>query len=106
MAVSYDENVIVTFAERLYRRAATVVLVYTLLSAILGALAVKAVVSVYSVPSDSADGMTIVIALIAAGLGAVAGTGRAFVLRLQAQQALCQMHIERNTRALMISRWR
>lgn len=39
MAVTYDENVILTFAERLYRRAASTVIAYALLGALIGALA-------------------------------------------------------------------
>jgi hypothetical protein len=39
MAVAYDENVILTFAERRYRRAASMVIAYALFGAMVGALA-------------------------------------------------------------------
>lgn len=100
MAVSYDENVIVTFAERLYSRSAAIVIVYTLFGAVIGALVVKGVVAAYRINSDATNGVTIVIALIFAVLGGMIGSARAFTLRLLAQQALCQLQIERNTRGL------
>jgi hypothetical protein len=39
MAVTYDENVIVTFAARLYRRAAMMVALYAVCGTLAGALA-------------------------------------------------------------------
>jgi hypothetical protein len=97
MAVTYDANVIVTFAERLYRRAAIVVIVYTLFGAVFGALVVKGIS--YEMHSNSTTDGAIVAAAIIAVLGGLLGNERAFTLRLLAQQALCQVQIERNTRA-------
>lgn len=104
MAVSYDENVIVTFAERLYRRAATIVLAYAFLGGLIGALVVGGVAVGSHIHSDSTAGIGVVVALIGVVLGAIVGSERAFALRLQAQTALCQVQIERNTRAAMMGR--
>jgi predicted membrane-bound spermidine synthase len=104
MAVSYDENVIVTFAERLYRRAATIVILCALLGCIVGAVGVELVAAAARVHSDATNGFAVLFALVAAVIGVLIGNERAFALRLLAQQALCQVQIERNTRAAMMGR--
>ena len=100
MAASFDENVIVTFADRLYRRASTIVLTHTLLGAALAALLGVAAGTGLRMQSSGQNGLAVVLALIGAAVGAATGNARAFVLRLQAQTALCQLQIERHTRAL------
>lgn len=99
MAVTYDESVIVAFAERLYRRAATIVITTALLFMLFGAAGGAAVAALSRMPTDSRNGLAVVMGLIGAIIGAVIGSERAFTLRLMAQQALCQVQIERNTRA-------
>jgi len=87
MSVTYDENIIATFADRLYARAALAVVQYVALGAAMGA----AVAIVTSLPWPVGAG-------IGALLGGFFGNDRAFTLRLIAQTALCQAQIERNTR--------
>lgn len=87
MSMVYDEKVIVEFANRLYLRAAFIVVLYLVLGAVLGA----AIAAGFSLPS-------LVVGGIGALLGGLFGNERAFALRLMAQTALCQVQIERNTR--------
>jgi Glycine zipper len=87
--MSYDPAIVQSFADNLYRRAASIIASATVLGALLG-FAVGAAVF----PS--------VAALLAAGIGAAVGYSigreRAFRLKLDAQVALCQVQIEKNTR--------
>jgi hypothetical protein len=100
MAVTYDETVIIEFATRLYRRASSIVASYALLGAVLGALVAAIGASWYATRSGHPLNLApvLVVGLVGGALGAVVGSNRAFVLRLMAQTALCQMQIERNTR--------
>ena len=104
MAISYDERVIVEFAERLYRRAANIVISYVVIVGGLGAL-VAAIGSSWSSSSGSRapginGGVVVAVAAIGAILGYAVGSERAFSLRLAAQAALCQAQIEHNTRSV------
>jgi hypothetical protein len=86
--VAYDEAVIVRMAERLYAEAGRVVVTYAFLGAVclgLGGMAFG-------------GEMAVVGGLLGLAFGAAIGNARAEALRLQAQQALCQVQIERNTR--------
>jgi hypothetical protein len=97
--VEYDQSVIQQFAERLYRRASTVVLTYAFLGLLLGVGGAIPVVAMFaSHGSDSGKVLYVVLGLIGVGIGWAMGTERAFALRLMAQTALCQAQIERNTR--------
>lgn len=66
MAVQYDPKIIVTFAERLYAEAASIIRTYTLLGVLMGVVAgtvllmagsagPAAVVGLMGVPSSSVD---------------------------------------------------
>jgi hypothetical protein len=87
MSVTYDETVIVEFANRLYARSTFIVVLYLALGAALGA----AVAAGFSLP-------LLLGGCVGAVLGGIFGNERAFALRLMAQTALCQLQIERNTR--------
>jgi hypothetical protein len=104
--VSYDERVIVEFAEKLYRRARSLVVTWTLLGGVLAALLGWLVGAPYAMrvgnPAVSGD-LIGIAALVGALVGYVAGRERAFALRLQAQIALCQAQIERNTRGVVMT---
>ena len=93
--VKYDPQVIVTFADSLYRHAASVVLTYTVVGALIG-LASGGAVGIAVLDGGGRIGAAVGALL----LGAIAfklGQQKAFALRLQAQIALCQVQIEANT---------
>lgn len=87
---SYDPKIIQTFADGLYSRATTVVVVSVLFFAVVGGI------GGYFLFHGS--GAAILLAFGAA-VGYYLGNQRAFLLKFQAQMALCQVAIERNTRA-------
>lgn len=100
----YNADIIVAFAKRLYREATTVVATYIVAGIIIGAvLGIAGALGYEAMTRTRTD-----LSGIAWPLGAVVGglvgyaraAARAFELRLRAQLALCQVEIERNTRAL------
>lgn len=87
--MQYDPKVIVEFASKLYSRARSVVLTYTILGVLVGAGAGGAL----------GKGIGALIgAIIGGAVGYSIGSERAFQYRLQAQTALCQVQIESNSR--------
>lgn len=88
--VSYDAAVIRTFAQTLYDRAATIMFVYTAIGVVIGGTVGRL--------AFGNTGMFILAAL-AGGVGYFIGSQRAFLLKLQAQIALCQVQIEQNTQS-------
>lgn len=87
--IQYDSKVIYVFAERLYSRANSLMLTYTIIGGLVGA-AVGTVLN---------KGLgTILGAVVVGGLAFVIAQERAFQLKLQAQVALCQAQVEENTR--------
>lgn len=97
MPVAYDENVILSFADSLYRRAASLVFGHTVLGALAGAFLGLVGGGASQIPNLLILG-TLSLTLVGAIIGASIGRARAFALRLAAQTALCQVRIERNTR--------
>jgi hypothetical protein len=95
--VNYEAAVIQKFAEMLYSRARSIVVVYTVLGIIVGAVGAGALVRGLGIAS-------VVGAALCGILGYFVGQGRAFTLRLTAQQALCQIEIEKNTRGSSAAR--
>ena len=94
--VSYDASVIEKFATKLYRQAGSVVFVATVAALFVGAAAGAAI---GSGSRDSSGGLAVGGAIVFGAIGYYAGQARAFARRLQAQVALCQVKIERNTRS-------
>ena len=93
MAIKYKPAIIQQFAEKLYEQAGIVLVIYTLIGVVSGA-ATGSLFSLYRTKT-----LYVLIGAAVGGLlGYVLGQYRAFMLRLQAQQALCQMKIEENTR--------
>lgn len=89
--VQYDSGVIYQAAERLNRSAQTTIAIYTIAGILLGLVG----------GSSLGRGMGLLAllgAVILGVLGFAIGTQRAFVLKLQAQTALCQAKVEENTR--------
>jgi hypothetical protein len=96
--IEYDASVIQEFAQRLYRRAASVVVSSTALGGIGGA--VVGIGACLLLKSE--DKLTLGFAiggLVGGVFGFLRGQEHAFRLKLQAQTALCQAQIEHNTRA-------
>lgn len=98
----YHPDVIQQFADRLYRHAATIVVLYTTVSFVGGSILGGGIAFGFTRRGDLADGSLVLMALaigtIFGLMGFFRGRERGFLLRLQAQQALCQMKIEENTR--------
>lgn len=86
--MKYDATIIETFAERLYKKANSIIFTYTLAGIGLGALG-----GLIGHTPGALFG-----ALILGFIGYSIGTDKAFQYKLQAQTALCQVQIERNTR--------
>ena len=87
MYIKYDPSVICGLADKLYRRANTIVIVNAAIFGLVGL--VGGVVK--------GTGVAIIVALVAGGIGYYLGLQKAFELKLQAQTALCQVKIEENT---------
>lgn len=96
---TYDPSIIEEHAATLYRRAARVVFFWTIL---VGAVAsVAALLALKQYPAGDPTRMAILVSgVVGMMVGYYMGSGRAFQLRLQAQLALCQVAIERNTRGV------
>lgn len=97
--VKYEPLVIKKHAAKLYSRANSIVLTYSLLGFILGAAGGFVGMTVLAAGGELDAGMSVVIVTGLVGLlfGYSMGSERAFALRLQAQVALCQVSIETNT---------
>ncbi len=101
----YDEQVIRKFANRLYAKAARVVFVYAFFGIVAG-LALGWILGITEPVAMMLWGTGYEpqkLAMLAGGgilglAGLALGLRRSFFLKLQAQLALCQMQIERNTR--------
>ncbi len=95
--ISYDAAVIQEFAQRLYSQAASIVITSAFLWGIIGAAIGGAAAS----RSQESMGTAVLIGAAIGGLaGFSRGRERAFKLKLEAQVALCQAQIEKNTRAV------
>ena len=87
--IAYDPSVIRSFAQQLYDRAATIVLVNAGIGLVIGGLVGKLALG---------NGGMVVLGLAGAAAGYFLGSQKAFLLKLQAQISLCQVQIEENTR--------
>jgi hypothetical protein len=91
--VRYDPAVIQRYAQTLYAEAWMAVVSYTLMGTFPGLL-----VALLARSIDFGVALGMLAALVGCIVGYMFGAQRAFTLRLQAQMALCQVAIERNTR--------
>jgi hypothetical protein len=101
--VDYDPQVIEQFAESLYRKAMSSqrgsVVVGVVLGAVFGGIPLTSLGESWPIPS-SFGFATLIVGSIAGGIiGYVIGDARSFGYKLQAQAALCQVEIQRNTQA-------
>jgi hypothetical protein len=94
--VQYDPNVIRDFAGHLYDRARNLVFSHVMLGILAGIIGGF----VFGVQTSVGGGAMVAILLcgIFAWVGYMIASPKAFLLRLQAQSALCQVQIEVNTR--------
>lgn len=98
--MKFDPSVIESFARDLYRRASKIVIQYGLLFALLS-LPCSALIYYFvaaSVAHEFGTYIYVATGVLFMLVGIAVGSEKAFSLRLQAQTALCQVQIERNTR--------
>jgi hypothetical protein len=105
---SYSPAVLEQQAAALLRRAQWVILCYTLLGALIGGSSCVAVLVLGSVGRLVAgripiESLGLVVFFVVQVLAVALGLDRAFVLRVQAHTMLCQVQIEKNTRALVLA---
>ena len=93
----YTPEIIRTFANRLYARAAITMATSTVLGVLIGMVTAPYILQ--SLPTSVAlHCPEWVIAVIFGVIGFGQGSERSSLLKLQAQTALCQLEIEKNTR--------
>ena len=96
---TYDPSLIQKFADKLYSQAASIIAGYTIFGAIIGYTAYHFFGS--ALPPEVTAIVNVWMVTVALGLvGCYFGFQRAFMLRFRAQTALCQLEIEKNTRAV------
>jgi hypothetical protein len=99
MPIQYDPEVLQTFADVLYSRAKWIAIssafIYALAGGLIAFLCMAAIPRL--VPSDTVMAAAFFVAVIFFFVGYEAGSKKAFNLKLQAQQVLCQRQIELNT---------
>jgi hypothetical protein len=106
-SLSYDALVLKSYADRLYQEAKMITLTTTL--RYLGVMFLVSFVPVWvlhatgaALQNDQAHsvavGVSVFLMFIATMIGVERGMSRAFQLKLEAQQVLCQVAIEQNTR--------
>ncbi len=95
--VSYDASVIEQFAEALYAQAKFIIIRYCVVAGAIG-FVVGYLIADGARLRGAEAGIGGLVAVAGLVLGFAAGRARSFTLRLQAQQALCQAQIEKNSR--------
>jgi hypothetical protein len=99
----YDPSIIELAAARLYSKADAVVMgsiaTGVVVGAAFGAIPLTSLGASWPIPSTFGFATLILGAILGAVIGYTIGDARAFGYRLQAQSALCQLQIERNTSA-------
>jgi len=98
--ISYDETLIQASADALYRFAASIVLTSTIIGVIVGLIIGAFVANATPIGAFAFLGG----AVLGGYIGWSRAQSAAFLLRLQAQTALCQVQIEKNTRLTAQSR--
>ena len=103
-ATQYDAGILQQFADELYSRArrivATTTTQYGAVAFILSAIGCAPLQhAIPQMPDQELLGIVGIVTLLAIAAGVNAGRAKAFQLKLQAQQILCQRQIEANTNA-------
>ncbi len=101
----YDPSIIELSAARLYSKADAVVMgsiaTGMVIGAAFGAVPLTSLGAAWPIPSIFGVATLIVGAVLGGIIGYTIGDARAFGYRIQAQSALCQLQIERNTAAVL-----
>jgi len=101
---AYDPRVIEQFAEKLYRKASAFVAGSVAIGASLGAafgsVPLTSLGAAWPVPSYLGFATLLLGGVVGGAIGYVIGDTRSFGYTLQAQSALCQLQLERNTAIL------
>ncbi|MDI6732474.1 MAG: hypothetical protein QME51_00540 [Planctomycetota bacterium] len=93
--IQYDSKIIYEFAERLYDKAGSVVATYTIIGIILGGGGGALVGTTFR--GGEGTIVAAIIGMVILGIiGYSIGSEKAFWIKSQAQQALCQVQIEQN----------
>lgn len=103
MSVQYDPSIIVEFAEQLYKQARRVIFFYSFLGFVISAfiaIVVTALASSTYVVGGLQLASVCLVIFIGTLIGSMIGRSRAFRLKLEAQIALCDVEIEKNTRKM------
>jgi hypothetical protein len=95
--VNYDARIIQEFADRLYKRANSIITMYTLVGLFLGSAPAFFLMTESGTETTTTVIATGIVALFAGLIGFSIGRERVFRMKLQAQTALCQLKIEENT---------
>lgn len=102
MTTQYDAGILQQFADDLYARARWIVfttaLVYTFVGFVGSAILSAFMQSSMHVPDMTAIGIVVTFTLVFCAVGISSGRAKAFQLKLQAEQTLCQRQIEINSR--------
>ena len=105
MAAQYDPDILQQYADDLYSKAksiaVTTALIYVLVVFVISFVLVAAMPRV--IPAEADLTILAISTVIGICAGVDAGRRKAFSLKLQAQQILCQRQIELNTRQAMSS---
>jgi hypothetical protein len=102
VTAQYDSNILQQYADQLYRQASRIV-VWTVLRYGFAVFVVSimffiAIGSQKQIDVNAAMTIVLILTLLGCAAGVDAGRRKAFSLKLQAQQILCQREIEQNTR--------
>lgn len=103
MSTQYDPNILQQFADSLYSQAKWLVFMtasrYGLGTYLIFLVGLIAIGNIHPpVEMNTVWGLPVIPALIGTALGISVGRSKAFNLKLKAQQILCQVQIEQNTR--------
>ncbi len=104
MIINYDESVIVMHADQRFRRARTIAVMVMSFGALTSVLATWLLLRtgyLWARHPDSALPLLLLATIVGGLCGWAIGDARAATLRSSAQLALCQLQIERNTRAAL-----
>ncbi len=107
MSIEYDSTVLQRFADDLYSRARFIVLQYVVIYVVFGwvtwTVAALAYAFYHHTKGTAGDlggsEVRAMFVIVFAVVGGFVGANKGFRLRLDAQRTLCQLQIEKNTRA-------